>query len=310
MHSQSANGSVAQLNRVLDYGSSGYRFESCRSHLIIKQFSEMMTAFFVSFLAVLRRFRGRCVNQCVNQNAMNTTIEAVLYTSKTLSNGLHPLMLRLTKNRKRKYISLHISLPPEHWDSDKCKPKHSCPNREQIESLIRKKTQELQNQVIEFKTSDKEYTLHTLLDQTSKQKSKVTVGEYLDSYIKKLQSANRIGNADTFIHLRIALTKCFGSLDFYFGEIDYTRLKQLESWFRTTANLSENSIGIRFRSLRALYNQAIEDGIAKRSNYPFDTFKVSQFKEDTAKRALTKEQIHQIIELVLRVLSKYPKPFM
>lgn len=241
---------------------------------------------------------------------MNTTIEAVLYTSKTLSNGLHPLMLRLTKNRKRKYISLHISLPPEHWDSDKCKPKRSCPNREQIESLIRKKTQELQNQVIEFKTSDKEYTLHTLLDQTSKQKSKVTVGEYLDSYIKKLQSANRIGNADTFIHLRIALTKCFGSLDFYFGEIDNTRLKQLESWFRTTANLSENSIGIRFRPLRALYNQAIEDGIAKRSNYPFDTFKVSQFKEDTAKRALTKEQIHQIIELDLRVLSKYPKPFM
>ena len=27
-----ANGSVAQLNRVLDYGSSGSRFESWRSH--------------------------------------------------------------------------------------------------------------------------------------------------------------------------------------------------------------------------------------------------------------------------------------
>ena len=33
LHSQKqGNGSVAQLNRVLDYGSSGYRFESCRSH--------------------------------------------------------------------------------------------------------------------------------------------------------------------------------------------------------------------------------------------------------------------------------------
>ena len=41
---------------------------------------------------------------------MNTTIESVLYTSKTLSNGEHPLMLRLTKDRKRKYISLHLSL--------------------------------------------------------------------------------------------------------------------------------------------------------------------------------------------------------
>lgn len=26
------NGSVAQLNRASDYGSEGYRFESCRSH--------------------------------------------------------------------------------------------------------------------------------------------------------------------------------------------------------------------------------------------------------------------------------------
>ena len=26
------NGSVAQLNRAFDYGSKGYRFESCRSH--------------------------------------------------------------------------------------------------------------------------------------------------------------------------------------------------------------------------------------------------------------------------------------
>lgn len=41
---------------------------------------------------------------------MNTTIEAVLYTSKKLSNGQHPLMLRLMKNRKCKYISLHLSL--------------------------------------------------------------------------------------------------------------------------------------------------------------------------------------------------------
>lgn len=39
---------------------------------------------------------------------MNTTLTTVLYTSKTLSDGTHPLMLRLTKNRKIKYISLHL----------------------------------------------------------------------------------------------------------------------------------------------------------------------------------------------------------
>ena len=30
--SREVNGSVAQLNRASDYGSEGYRFESCRSH--------------------------------------------------------------------------------------------------------------------------------------------------------------------------------------------------------------------------------------------------------------------------------------
>ena len=29
------NGRVAQLNRVADYGSAGYRFESCRGHLLV-----------------------------------------------------------------------------------------------------------------------------------------------------------------------------------------------------------------------------------------------------------------------------------
>ena len=32
MHSQLRNGSLAQLNRALDYGSRGCRFESCTSH--------------------------------------------------------------------------------------------------------------------------------------------------------------------------------------------------------------------------------------------------------------------------------------
>ena len=29
---QKGHGRVAQLNRVADYGSAGYRFESCRGH--------------------------------------------------------------------------------------------------------------------------------------------------------------------------------------------------------------------------------------------------------------------------------------
>ena len=58
---------------------------------------------------------------------MNTTLTTVLYTSKTLSDGTHPLMLRLTKNRRIKYISLHISLDAKFWDFDKAVPSGIAP---------------------------------------------------------------------------------------------------------------------------------------------------------------------------------------
>lgn len=41
---------------------------------------------------------------------MNATVNVVCYTSKILSNGEHPLMLRICKNGKKKYQSLEAVL--------------------------------------------------------------------------------------------------------------------------------------------------------------------------------------------------------
>ena len=241
---------------------------------------------------------------------MNTTLTTVLYTSKTLSDGTHPLMLRLTKNRRIKYISLHISLDAKFWDFDKSRPKRNCPDKERINTLIETKTKELQEQILDFKTSDKEYTLNTLLEKASRKVVRQTVGEYLNDYIDRLLAANRVGNAKTFQELRTSLTKFCRSLDFYFIDIDAEWLKRYEQWLRVERHYSDNSIGIRFRSLRVLYNSAITDGLIKKTDYPFDTFKVSRFKEATAKRSLTKEDIRRIMDCEVRTLTKYPKPFL
>ena len=45
-------------------------------------------------------------------------------------------MLRLTKNRKLKYISLHLSLNAQYWDAKKGRPRRHCPNREKIIALL------------------------------------------------------------------------------------------------------------------------------------------------------------------------------
>ena len=63
---------------------------------------------------------------------MNASISVVCYKSKTLSNGEHPLMLRISKDGKKKYISIGLSIHPQLWDFTKNEPKPKCPNKDLI----------------------------------------------------------------------------------------------------------------------------------------------------------------------------------
>ena len=68
------------------------------------------------FLGNFLTFYGMHVNQDVNQfTYMNASISVVCYKSKTLSNGENPLMLQISKNGKRKYQSLGVSINPVYW---------------------------------------------------------------------------------------------------------------------------------------------------------------------------------------------------
>ena len=105
---------------------------------------------------------------------MSTTIDVIFYKSKVLKNNENPLMLRVTKDRKRRYLSLGISINPEYWDFTKNKPKRNCPNKEQILTLISEKTKKYREQIIEFKTTNKEFTAKSrLIKYTTRQSRKL-----------------------------------------------------------------------------------------------------------------------------------------
>ena len=69
----------------------------------------------------------------------------------------------------------------------------------------------------------------------------------------------------------------------------------------------ENTIGIRFRTLRVIYNIAIEKGIAKMDNYPFKTYKVSKLHSQIAKRAITKEEVLSVMNYRVQAKNVYKK---
>lgn len=226
---------------------------------------------------------------------MNATANVLCYRSKTLSNGEHPIMLRVCKGGKKKYISLGISVNPKFWDFEKNKPKRNCPNREQLIKVINEQEQKYAEQILEFSVEKREYTPTTLIEATVPVQKARTVGELFNEYIAQLKDEGRLGYALSVQQVCNSLLKYKGHLDIYFSEIDVNWLKAYESWLRC-CKLADNTIGIRFRTLRAVYNLALAEGLVKADCYPFKKYKVSKLHKETAKRAITKEQVKQVID--------------
>ena len=237
---------------------------------------------------------------------MNTTVNVLCYKSKILSNGEHPLMLCVTKDRKRKYQSLGISVNPKFWDFTKERPKANCPNKELILKIILEKENEYQKQILEFKSEQKEFTASTLLASKANKIKNKTVSEFYTEHIDYLKSIGKIGTAkcykDSFNSIK-RFTK--SNLDFYFDEITLQWLNDYEKWLRSN-QCKETSMCVFFRTLRSSFNKAIADNHVKADAYPFKTFKISKFDTTTEKRAIAKESIHvrQVQKKLLMIILK------
>ena len=206
----------------------------------------------------------------------NTTINVVCYKSKILANGENPLMIRLCKDKKLKYVSLGISIHPQHWNFKKNTPKTNCPNKELIQKIINEQISKYSELLLTLKAENKDFTVNSLIENNNPVAvKKYTVLELLDLHINQLTQEDRLMYAEIFKGLKSSLLGFRKHLNIHFSEIDVQFLKNYELHLRKK-NLGENSMSIRFRSLRTLYNIALERGIVKSDSYPFKVYKVSK----------------------------------
>lgn len=222
---------------------------------------------------------------------MSATINVVCYKWKTLANGESPLMMRVAKDGKRTMQSLGISINPKFWDFTKNKPKPNCPNREYIQKIILDKQAELQQRMLEFNSERKEYTTTTLLNDESKKFELKTVSDFYQELIEQFKADNKCGNRLIYRSSYNSL-KAFTNdkLDIPFSAIDIAWLNKYEKWLRSKGN-EETTMSLMFRTLRSTYNKAIKAKCARKSEYPFDEFRISKFDVRTQKRAIAKTEV-------------------
>lgn len=222
---------------------------------------------------------------------MNASLSVVCYKSKRLSNGESPLMLQVSKGGKRQYQSLGVSVNPKFWDFSKNKPKSNCPNREYILKLILNKQAELQQRMLELNAEQKEYTTTTLLHDEHRKFELKTVKQFYQELIEQYKVNEKCGNRliykSSYNSINVFTN---GNLEIPFSAIDVAWLNKYEKWLRSKGN-KETTMSLMFRTLRSAYNKAIESKCARKSDYPFNDYRISKFDVSTEKRAIAKADV-------------------
>lgn len=228
---------------------------------------------------------------------MDATISVICYKSKTLSNGEHPLMLRIAQNGKSKYKSLKISVAAKHWDFDRNVPKPNCPSKDLINKIILKTKLEFQQKVLEKKANEEEFTASSLIHEQKDEIKAMTVDDFYKQLIKELKEKGQIGNSYAYLSSYDNL-KNFNKgrkLNYTFSHIDVVFCKKFEDWMRRKGN-KDTTISYQFRTLRATFNRAITAKIVSKEKNPFSEFKLSHLNTKTMKRALSKSDILKIMD--------------
>ncbi|GAB4044103.1 site-specific integrase [Spirosoma litoris] len=227
---------------------------------------------------------------------MNLSIRVLIRKDKKPKDGLYPIHLRITQNRKHYYLSTKHHIEPSYWDEVRERVKKSNPRHKAINEDL----SELYNRIIRLSNDD----LHPIqivqqikkLPEAPPELDEPLVGEAIKELSKQLRAANRISYARAFEELHAALFR-FWKEDKPASAITYTMLVNWET-FLIQNGCRMNSVFVYMRHLKVVVNRLRKAGLMPKDWYPFESFSFARYSRiRTIKRAISQESIQELIHL-------------
>lgn len=216
------------------------------------------------------------------------TFKVICRKDVIYKNNTSPLCLFFFHNGRKKSVGLGISVNQKHWDAAKQRISTECPNRDEIQFQIATKVKEYEKKIQRLEALEIPITFETLFNNDG-QRFNVTVGDYFEQIIERLEKVEKYGSASKH-KVTLSLMRQFRSVDIHFNQIDLNYLREFEIFLRQRHN-QNNSIATKFSVLKAVYNKALSENVFIAKSHPFNQFKVGSFWTTTRKRAITKEDI-------------------
>ncbi len=219
------------------------------------------------------------------------SIKLVLDQRRAKSDGKYPLMFRITHNRESFTVQLGVSFADKEWDHLLNQPQSNHPLCLHILNLIKEKELQYFREIIRIETKQEHYSLQELKEIILRPRHNVSFEDFTNQCIVALNREKRVGSALTYAQALSSLKKhSNGVLQFHqinFQFLTSYQTKMLEK------GVSQNAIASYLRTIRAIFNKAINENICEEMLYPFRKFKIKT--KETVSQTLNEKQIKDLL---------------
>lgn len=270
-------------------------------------------------------------------------IKAVLYTSKTYKDGSHPIMIRLTQNRKLLYTAVGHAVHADAWDEDtqrvyekqpkitkrqegqlnpaklakvKERYKHAIVlhNAAHINSAIDDKLDEVASINQKLKVNEESTDLRNIKsklnapEEGDRNKSFLVFGrQYRDNYLK-------VKSIGTYKRYKTVLTKLEEYLkkkDLLFVDITPQFLRDYEAHLigKEKKPNKQSTVNANMKAIRAIYYSAISEQVVPADKNPFFVFKLKADNKAKKEKLTVQEIVAIEVEALVTSYGTYTTPF-
>jgi integrase len=224
---------------------------------------------------------------------MPITVTPVLRTSKKRDDGRAPVWIRITANRKSRYVSTGIKVEPKHWNERRREVRKS----HELASAYNAKIRQLRLNAEEaaLKADSAEAVKAELRGERG------GLSTFFQAFIERLRDRDQYWERKKYA---TTLNKLHGALgdEISWGDLTPKALTKLERYCREEQGNNPNTTRKELARVRRVVNQAIKEGVIGAGDDPFLAYEMPK-RVPPDRRRLSLEEIQALEALELEPAS-------
>lgn len=229
-----------------------------------------------------------------------SSVKILLKINKLNERGLAPIYIRVTKDRKARFVSTGIYIKPNEWNEESKSVRKSNENYRRYNAILSEKFAEAENTTLDMEQKSKSVSVNKITKKL-KGKDVVPFFGYFQAYIDSLEKKGIIGTHRRAKSVLQKLKEYTKDKELFMTDITVSFLKEYETHLIHDKGNKINTVHANMKLIRKLFNDAVMEDKLEEFDNPFRKYKIKT--EPTTRAYLTDDELSKIEKLKLKLDS-------